>query len=123
MNKKKIISIIAIIALVAVLGVCLVACNADSYEKKLTKAGYDVTVSTAEDIKEFDKEDGEVVWALVGAKVGSFDGVSIIKFKKTDDAKKYATKMGVAAGLANMEVYRSGSIVIIATKKGIKDAK
>ncbi|MEG2687769.1 MAG: hypothetical protein RSA24_01230 [Clostridia bacterium] len=121
MNKKKIISIIAIIALVAVLGVCLVACNADSYEKKLTKAGYDVTVSTAEEIKEFGKEDGEVVWVVNGLKVG--DSVSIIKFKKTDDAKKYATDMGVGAGIAKMEVYRSGSIVIIGTKQGVKDAK
>ena len=33
--NKKVISIVAIIALVAILGVCLVACNADSYAKKL----------------------------------------------------------------------------------------
>ncbi|MEG2450543.1 MAG: hypothetical protein RSB09_02290 [Clostridia bacterium] len=121
MNKKKIISIIAIIALVAVLGVCLVACNADSYEKKLTKAGYDVTVSTAEDIKEFDKEDGEVAWVVTGFK--GLDGVTVIKFKKTDDAKKYATKMGVLAGLGKQEVYRTGSIVMFGTEQGIKDAK
>ncbi|MEG2274656.1 MAG: hypothetical protein RSC44_04915, partial [Clostridia bacterium] len=69
MNKKKIISIIAIIALVAVLGICLVACNADSYGKKLEKAGYTVTKSIDE-IDDYDKEDGEVVWGVSAAKLG-----------------------------------------------------
>ena len=41
---SKIISIVAIVALVAVLGVCLVACgkDAESFTKKLEKAGYTV---------------------------------------------------------------------------------
>ena len=47
--NKKVISIVAIIALVAILGVCLVACNADSYAKKLEKEGYMVQKFTGED--------------------------------------------------------------------------
>ena len=35
--NKKVISIIAIVCIVAILGICLVACNADSYAKKLEK--------------------------------------------------------------------------------------
>lgn len=38
--NKKVMSIIAVIALVAILGVCLVACNAESISNKLEKAGY-----------------------------------------------------------------------------------
>ena len=39
--NKKVMAIVAVIALVAILGICLVACNAESYEKKLEKAGID----------------------------------------------------------------------------------
>lgn len=38
--NKKVMALVAVIALVAILGVCLVACNAESIQKKLEKAGY-----------------------------------------------------------------------------------
>ena len=53
--NKKVISIIAIIALVAILGVCLVACNAETYAKRLEKAGYKVEIV---DLSDEDKEEG-----------------------------------------------------------------
>ena len=37
--NKKVMAIVAVIALVAILGICLVACNAESYEKKLEQEG------------------------------------------------------------------------------------
>ena len=56
--NKKVISIVAIIALVAILGVCLVACNADSYAKKLEGKGYTVAKMTDEEAEEFVQETG-----------------------------------------------------------------
>ena len=41
--NKKVMALVAVIALVAILGVCLVACNAESIQKKLEKAGYACT--------------------------------------------------------------------------------
>ena len=63
--NKKLIAIIAIVALVAILGVCLVACNADDYVKRLEKKGYKVEAVTAEDLS---IEDAEIEWAVTGIK-------------------------------------------------------
>ena len=85
--NKKVISIIAIIALVAILGVCLVACNADTYAKRLEKAGYTVEVI---DLSEEDKEEG-IVWAVSAAKGTSLTDIQMVavtKFATTEDAKK-----------------------------------
>ena len=115
MNKKVIISIIAVILLVAVLGTILVACSADSYKKKLEKKGY--TVSTYK----VDKEDQEdVEWAIAATKGILGDSVTIVKYKKLDDAKdaeKDAKDLGVGT------VYRTGNIVMWGTAQGVKDAK
>ena len=50
--SKKVMAVVAVVALVAILGICLVACNAESYEKKLEKAGYTVTSMSADEAKE-----------------------------------------------------------------------
>ena len=42
MNKKRIVAIVAIIALIAVMAVVFAACNAETYQKRLEKAGYEV---------------------------------------------------------------------------------
>ncbi len=123
-TNKKVLAIVAVIALVAVLGVCFAACNADSYTKKLEKAGYTVGSYTAEK-----SEEGKIEWGLTGVKLG--DTVTVVKYKKTDDAKAaesnwQATINGTGgwSGLAGLEkVYRTGKIVIFGTEQGVKDAK
>ncbi len=121
--NKKIIALIAVIAIVAILGVCLVACNAKSYQSKLEKKGYSVSVS------EEDKDDdgADIEWMGTGAKgaLVNGDSVTVVKYKNTDDAKKAEAdaKAYKDNGLISYEVYRSGKIVIVGTAQGVKDAK
>lgn len=115
--KKKIIAVVAIVALVAILGVCLVACNADSYKKKLDKAGYTVTVFEADDVD----EGVNIEWGLYAVKTSgvSMDMVTVAKYKSEKDAKK-AEERGKNE---HMSTYRSGKLVIVGTEQGVKDAK
>ena len=122
-TNKKILAIVALIALVAVLGVCLVACNADSYAKKLEKKGYDVkTVEAGKD------DDGYAIeWGVVGTKKGDsllapIVSVSVTKYKSTDDAKEVESFSKDLLG--GDCVYRTGKIVIVGTTaQSVKDAK
>ncbi|MBR7162688.1 MAG: hypothetical protein IKD35_01810 [Clostridia bacterium] len=119
--NKKVISIIAIIALVAVLGVCLIACNADTYAKRLEKAGYKVEVV---DLSDEDKEEG-VIWAVSAAKTNSITDVQIVavtKYASADEAKK-AEEDAKANNILNVTIERQGAILIIGTEQGVKDAK
>lgn len=115
--NKKVLAIVAVIALVAILGVCLVACNADSYAKKLDKAGYDV--QTFEGDEADDRADADVEWVVIAARLKTADSVTVAKFHSTDDAKDTEEK----AKEMKMNVYRTGKIVIIGTEQGVKDAK
>jgi len=126
--KKNIVAIVAIIALVAVLGVVLCACNADSYQKKLEKAGYTVEVMSEEDAEEAFGEDSEVEWAVYAIKAGDGGLISkvvdadagyVIKFADKADAED-AEKDAEDAGFT---VYRSGKIVIAGSEGFVKDAK
>jgi hypothetical protein len=120
--NKKVISIVAIVCLVAILGICLVACNADSYVKKLEKAGYMVTKLDGEDAKEEMGAEG-IKWMVMGIKMDfmSPDSVIVICFDKADDAKAFAEAMEGEDETEHVEV--SGKIVFIGTEQGVKDAK
>ena len=116
--NKKVMAIVAVIALVAILGICLVACNAESYEKKLEKAGYTVVKSEA------DEDDGvKIEWMVSGTKMEgiNIDTVTIIKYANTDDAKK--AEEDAIKLLGEDCVYRIGKIVMGGTRQGLKDAK
>ena len=121
--NKKVISIVAIIALVAIIGVCLVACNADSYAKKLQKAGYVVDKYTGEDAEAESEAEG-VKWAVVGMKLDGLSSrvVSVLGFDNADDAKAYAEATADLVG--EERVYVSGKVVIVgSTAEAVKDAK
>lgn len=117
--NKKVMSIIAVIALVAILGVCLVACNAESISKKLEKAGYACTSYEA------GKDDGaSIEWKVVAKKKGlNADGVTVTKFSNSEDAKKYESNVAVGsvAGV-KMVVKRVGNVCYYGTEQGVKDA-
>ena len=122
--NKKVISIVAIIALVAILGVCLVACNADSYAKKLEKAGYVVEKFTGDDAAEEADAEG-VKWVVVGIKLNNLldsDMVMVVGFDNADDAKAYAE---TATDLVGEDcVHISGKVVIVGSSAdAVKDAK
>ena len=121
--NKKVISIVAIIALVAILGVCLVACNADSYAKKLEKAGYTVQKFTGDEANDEAKAEG-VKWMVFGIKFNSVtdaDSVSVVAFDNADDAKEYADSVVKMFGEDCVHVL--GKIVIFGSEQGIKDAR
>ena len=122
--NKKVIALVAIVALIAIVAVCLTACNAESIEKKLDKAGYTVQVFDSEE----DKEEG-IEWMVSGSKgevsIGGgvdYDYVTVTKFAKTEDAKKAveeAEEWGLDEGMA---IKRIGKIVYAGTEQGVKDA-
>lgn len=114
-TNKKVLAIVAVIALVAILGVCLIACNADSYTKKLEKAGYTVSSYKGEN-----GDEAKIEWGVVGIKVGST--VTVVKFKSTDDAKA-AEESHKGSLLKVGDVYRNGKIVIWGDAEGVKAAK
>ncbi len=113
--KKKVLVIVAVIALVAILGICLVACNAESYTKKLKDEGYEAGA-----VELNDGQSDTIEWIVSGTRVKTLDSVTITKFKNTDDAKD-----AEAAGnkLGEGRCYRTGKIVIVGTVQGVKDAK
>lgn len=123
-TNKKIMAIVAVIALVAILGVCLVACNASSYTKKLEKKGYTVT-NLLDSASGESMDKSKIEWAIMAAKGGNIfagdlgDMVTVVKFKKTADAKESEQ----AAKDSGQSVYRTGKIVMAGTEQGVKDAK
>ena len=121
--NKKVISIVALIALVAILGVCLVACNADSYAKKLEKAGYMVDKYTGADAEAEAEAEG-VKWVVMGAKVDGINArmVSVLGFDNADDAKAYAEATADLVGEDRVHV--SGKVVVVGSSAdAVKDAK
>ena len=121
--NKKVLAIVAVVALVAILGVCLVACNADNYEKRLEDKDYVVLTFKGDDIPDEYKDDAAIEFVVKGTKgLGGLIGgesVTVIKFKKSGDAKDYAEEMEKVAE----KVKRSGKIVIYGTEQGVKDAQ
>lgn len=116
--NKKVLAIISIIALVAILGICFVACNADSYAKRLDKAGYHVETLQGEDAQKKADTDAAIEWLVVAAK--GTDSVMIIKFTNKDDAVDFDENIFT---IGNMTCERSGKIVFWGTEKAVKDAK
>ncbi len=120
---KKIVSIVAVISIIAVFGVCLSACNADTYVESLEKAGYTVESWEGEEAKEETDSDYDVKWAVFAAKGATLDIVSIVCFKNTDDAKEYEAQVKEASGVFGYSVERSLKTVFVGTEQAIKDAK
>ena len=124
--NKKIIALVAIVALVAILGVCLVACNADSVEKKLTNKGYTVlkinenaTDFSAKTLYAALKNDSNFEEGIVAAK-DTNSMVIVIWFKSTDAAESFK---GNTLLKTVDKVERVGKVVYAGTEQGVKDAK
>lgn len=127
--KKRIMVIVAMIALVALLGVCLVACNKDSYEKKLDKKGYTVVSVSTEQLEQYAGEEVQgVEWAIGGVKGDvtseDFEMVIIIKYESKKDAEKFENEVKAEGAEDEGFVFkRNGKIVIFGTEQGVKDVQ
>lgn len=121
--SKKVMAIVAVIALVAILGVCLVACNAESISKKLEKAGYTCESYTGKDAQKEAKDDATIEWMVVGTK-GLSEGVTVIKFANTDDAKDFEKNAATFSIFGKtVVVKRIAGVVYYGTEQGVKDAQ
>ena len=119
--NKKVMAIVAVIALVAILGVCLVACNAQSISNKLEKAGY-----ACEKYEAGKDDDGaSIEWKVVAKKKGlNADYVTVTKFANTDDAKEYEANIPTGSiGGFKVVVKRVGKVCYYGTEQGVKDAQ
>lgn len=119
--NKKVMALVAVIALVAILGVCLVACNAESIQKKLEKADYTCTSYEAGK----DDDGASIEWIVVAKKKGlNADYVTVTKFANTDDAKEYEKNVATGSvGGFTVVVKRIGKVCYYGTEQGVKDAQ
>ena len=116
--NKKVMALVAVIALVAILGVCLVACNAESIQKKLEKAGTSYEAGK-------DDDGASIEWKVVAKKKGlNADYVTVTKFANTDDAEKYEKNVATGSvGGFTVVVKRIGKVCYYGSEQGVKDAK
>jgi len=122
--NKKIVSIIAIIALVAILGVCLVACNEETYVKRLEKAGYKVETMSQEDVDEFVQQSEiqlDLEWGVGGEK--GTDVITILGFGNKEDAEAFERIINMTSNITGMKAEVKGKVLFVGTEQGIKDAK
>lgn len=119
--NKKVMAIVAVIALVAILGICLVACNAESIQKKLEKADYSCTSYEAGK----DDDGASIEWKVYAKKNGlNADYVTVTKFTNTDDAKEYEANVPTGSvGGFTVVVKRIGKVCYYGTEQGVKDAQ
>ena len=125
MNKKRVLAIIAIVAVVAIMTVCLCACNAESITKKLEKKGYGVHEMSSVELRAVKATmslagcEGGIEWGVVGT--NGKNGVSVIKFEKSSDAK--SMRDFIKGDKEDNEIVKLvGKVVFVGTEQGVKDA-
>ena len=125
MNKKRVLAIIAIVAIVAIMTVCLCACNAESITKKLEKKDYVVHKMSSVELSAVKASmsligcEGGIEWGVVGN--NGKNGVSVIKFEKSSDAK--SMRDFIKGDQEDNEIVKLvGKVVFVGTEQGVKDA-
>lgn len=125
--NKKVMAIVAVIALVAILGICLVACNAESVSKKLEKKDYTVSALSEKTTDTIGKTVYGIVKGVEGFEQGVIainsdgDAVAVVWFDSTDAAKDFESNKFITA--LSEKVSRVGKVVYVGTEQGVKDAK
>ncbi|MFR5832437.1 MAG: hypothetical protein ACLUE6_00520 [Acutalibacteraceae bacterium] len=119
--KRTIISLIIVTALVCAFAVGLTACNAEDFEGRLTKAGYEVRgdyVANMEDVT-------GAIWYLYGFNESTGDVVAIYKAKSLKFAKDIYNELQSEASAdgEGYKVERSGRFVFYGTEAAIKAAR
>lgn len=125
--KKKIFATVVLVVMVCAFVFALTACNnAESIERRLIKAGYEVgggyiggeSIDSEEEIQ-------GLMWYLSGRKEnsdGTYEIVTIYSFDKISQAKDAAALMNEDADSEGYAVKRKGTLVLFGTSQAVKDA-
>ena len=125
--KKKIFATVVLVVLVCAFVFALTACNnAESIERRLIKAGYEVdggyiggkSIDSEEEIQ-------GLIWYLYGRKEnsdGAYEIVTIYSFDKISQAKDAAALMNEGADSEGYAVKQKGTLVLFGTSQAVKDA-
>lgn len=125
--KKKIFATVVLVVLVCAFVFALTACNnAESIERRLVKAGYEVDGGYigGESIDSEEEIQG-LMWYLYGRKEnsdGTYEIVTIYSFDKISQAKDAAALMNEDADSEGYAVKRKGTLVLFGTSQAVKDA-
>lgn len=125
--KKKIFATVVLVVLVCAFVFALTACNnAESIERRLIKAGYEVDGGYigGESIDSEEEIQG-LMWYLYGKKEnsdGTYEIVTIYSFDKISQAKDAAALMNEDADSEGYAVKRKGTLVLFGTSQAVKDA-
>lgn len=125
--KKKIFATVVLVVLVCAFVFALTACNnAESIERRLIKAGYEVDGSYigGESIDSEEEIQG-LMWYLYGRKEnsdGTYEIVTIYSFDKISQAKDAAALMNEGADSEGYAVKQKGTLVLFGTSQAVKDA-
>ncbi len=125
--KKKIFATVVLVVLVCAFVFALTACNnAESIERRLVKAGYEVDGGYigGESIDSEEEIQG-LMWYLYGRKEnsdGTYEIVTIYSFDKISQAKDAAALMNEGADSEGYAVKRKGTLVLFGTSQAVKDA-
>lgn len=125
--KKKIFATVLLVVLVCAFVFALTACNnAESIERRLIKAGYEVDGGYigGESIDSEEEIQG-LMWYLYGRKEnsdGTYEIVTIYSFDKISQAKDAAALMNEDADSEGYAVKQKGTLVLFGTSQAVKDA-
>ena len=125
--KKKIFATVVLVVLVCAFVFALTACNnAESIERRLIKAGYEVDGGYigGESIDSEEEIQG-LMWYLYGRKEnsdGTYEIVTIYSFDKISQAKDAAALMNEGADSEGYAVKQKGTLVMFGTSQAVKDA-
>lgn len=125
--KKKIFATVVLVVLVCAFVFALTACNnAESIERRLIKAGYEVDGGYigGESIDSEEEIQG-LMWYLYGKKEnsdGTYEIVTIYSFDKISQAKDAAALMNEGADSEGYAVKQKGTLVLFGTSQAVKDA-
>lgn len=125
--KKKIFATVVLVVLVCAFVFALTACNnAESIERRLIKAGYEVDgVYIGGESIDSEEEIQGLMWYLYGKKEnsdGTYEIVTIYSFDKISQAKDAAALMNEDADSEGYAVKRKGTLVLFGTSQAVKDA-
>ena len=125
--KKKIFATVVLVVLVCAFVFALTACNnAESIERRLIKAGYEVDgVYIGGESIDSEEEIQGLMWYLYGRKEnsdGTYEIVTIYSFDKISQAKDAAALMNEGADSEGYAVKRKGTLVLFGTSQAVKDA-
>ncbi len=125
--KKKIFATVVLVVLVCAFVFALTACNnAESIERRLIKAGYEVDgVYIGGESIDSEEEIQGLMWYLYGRKEnsdGTYEIVTIYSFDKISQAKDAAALMNEGADSEGYAVKQKGTLVLFGTSQAVKDA-